>query len=610
MHLKKTAVIAATLIGSGLLAACDGTDLNPGAPVIINVGGSTGGSTGGTVPTGNPLRGSLGSGAGTTFAGTGLVDPFSIATYFQLAGFGNSTSVAGRIDNTGYPVAGTTGLAANFDAPAVWPPVTATDATSLPVPATVVSTSYIGAFDPTVARANAWTAGWTVRVNGNDDVWRFFGDATGTALSGVAAPVSSGTCPAGTTFVGPFSSLIGPLSQDETSLFSGTVASGDYDVCQLPARYASAGTLTLTNDNVYVIENDSFPGTVIGNGDRLRTDPAYAETPSVLNIEPGTLVYASGRSALVISRGAQIQANGTAAAPIVLTSRNQLQNRFDGSSATPTDAIPGGWAGLALLGRAPDSQCQGTGLPENFAACDVLIEGNVGRYGGNSPNDSSGSLRYVIVRSTGSIIAEGNELQGITAGGVGRGTVMDYIDIHRSNDDGIEFFGGSVFGTHMVITGAADDSIDGDNGWTGGVQHALVIQENFESNSGFELDGRFARTPISFPLFANITVLGPQARGSQTGDRLGMLTREGIRFSFNNTIVTGDFPLGCVDIDDNDGNGVVENTFSRVNEAGGSASTGGPHLVYRNMIIDCSTSAPAPAAAINFRQNDENPPAL
>ncbi len=158
-----------------------------------------------------------------------------------------------------------------------------------------------------------------------------------------------------------------------------------------------------------------------------------------------------------------------------------------------------------------------------------------------------------------------------------------------------------MFVTHLVITGAADDSIDGDNGWTGGVQHALAIQENFESNSGFELDGRFARTPISFPLFANITVLGPQARSTQTGDRLGILTREGIRFSFNNTIVTGDFPFGCVDVDDNDAVGAVENTFNRVNEAGGSSATGGPHFVYRNMIIDCTT--------VNFRENDEAAPA-
>ncbi len=285
----------------------------------------------------------------------------------------------------------------------------------------------------------------------------------------------------------------------------------------------------------------------------------------------------------------------------MLTSRTQIVNRFDGVTTTPTDAPAGGWAGLALLGRAPDSQCAGT-PPTNFDTCDVLIEGNVGRYGGNSPNDSSGSLRYVIVRATGSIIAEGNELQGITAGGVGRGTSIDYVQVHRSNDDGIEFFGGNAFATHMVFTGAQDDSIDLDNGFTGGVQFALVIQENDLPNSGFEMDGRFARTPTTFPLLANITVLGPSARPSPAaGDRLGMLAREGMRFSMNNTIITGDFPFGCVDIDDNDGNATVVNTFDRVNEAGGSSTTGGPHLVFRNMIVDCQS--------VNFRENDETPPA-
>jgi len=620
MQLKKTAVIAAALIATGLLAACDGTDLNPNT-TTINIGttggsgggttggttggGTTGGTTGGSVDPNTPpagaLRGSLGAGTGTTFTGTGLIDPFSIATYFALSGFNNTTTVAGRIDATGYPITGTTGLAAGFTAPTVWPPVTATDSTSLPVPSTVVSTSYIGAFDPAVTRANAWTAGWTVRVNGNDDVWRFFSGAAGTALAGASVAQANGTCPAGTTLVGDFVALFGPLSRDETGLFTGTAATGNYDVCRLPARFGAAGTLTLTNDNVYEIEADSFPGAVIGNGDLTRGGAGYAETPSVLAIQPGTLVYASGRSALVIGRGAQIIANGTATAPIVLTSRAQIANRFDGNAATPTDAPAGGWAGLALLGRAPDSQCAGT-PPTSFDTCDVLIEGNVGRYGGNSPNDSSGSLRYVIVRATGSIIAEGNELQGITAGGVGRGTVIDYVQVHRSNDDGIEFFGGNAFATHMVFTGAQDDSIDLDNGFTGGVQFALVIQENDLPNSGFEMDGRFARTPVTFPLFANITVLGPPNRPlPAAGDRLGMLAREGMRFSINNTIITGDFPFGCIDIDDNDGNATVENTFNRVNEAGGSATTGGPHLLFRNVIADCS--------AVNFRQNDEVPPA-
>jgi hypothetical protein len=616
MQLKKTAIIAAALIGGGLLAGCDGTDLNPNS-TVINIGttggsgggttggGTTGGTTGGStdpnVAPAGALSGSIGTGVGTLFVGPGLADPFSIASLFSIVGFNNGTSVVGRIDNTGYPVTGTTGLTAAFNAPSVWPPATATDAVSLPVPSTVVSTNYIGAFDPAVTRPNAWTAGWTVRVNGNQDVWRFFGGAAGTALAAASVPQANGTCPAGTTLVGDFNTVVGPLANDEAALFTGTVAtSGNYDVCRLPARFGSAGTLQLTNDNVYEIEADSFPGTVIGNGDLARGAVGYAETASTLAIEPGTIVYASGRSALVISRGAQIVANGTAAAPIVLTSRTQLVNRFDGNSATPVDAPAGGWAGLALLGLAPDSQCAGS-PPTNFDTCDVLIEGNVGRYGGNDSNDSSGSLRYVVVRSTGSIIAEGNELQGITAGGVGRSTVIDYVQVHRSNDDGIEFFGGNAFATHMVFTGAQDDSIDIDNGWTGGIQFALVIQENDLPNSGFELDGRFARTPTTFPLFANITVLGPSARPlPATGDRLGLLAREGMRLSLNNTIITGDFPFGCIDIDDNDGTNLVENTFGRVTEAGGSSTTGGPHLLFRNVIADCN--------AVNFRENDENPP--
>lgn len=619
MHFKNTAVVAVALVGSGLLAACEGTDLNPGAPIIINTGGTTGGGTTGggttgggttgggtggtTAPTG-ALTGSLGTGSGTTRNGGNLLDPFSITTYFRLPGFGNTTSVVGQIDNTGFPLSTATALNATFTAPTVWPPVTATEAVSMPVPDYIVSTNYVGAFDPAVPRAQQWTAGWTVGVNGNDAIWRFFGGVAGTALANASVPVAAGTCPAGTTLVGPFSTVVGALGNDETRLFSGTTTTGDYDVCALPARFGDAGALTLTNDNVYVL-NSTFPGTIIGNGDRARTDPAYAETASVLSIEPGTLIYGSGTSALVISRGAQINAVGRVEAPIVMTSLTQLRGRFDANPATLPNTGRGEWAGLALLGRAPDSQCQGSGTAADFQACDVLLEGNVGRYGGNLPGDSSGTLNYVIVRHAGNVISEGNELNGITAGGVGRGTRMNFIQIHRNADDGIEFFGGYVMAAHMVFTGEGDDAIDADNGFNGGIQFALVFQDNDESNRIFEQDGRFNRTPTTFPLYANVTGLAPPNRSATSrtaGDRNGILLREGLRFSFNNSIVTGDFPEGCLDVDDNGiQNATVTNTFNRVNEANGSSTTGGAHFVFRNMILDCTS--------VNFIENEEVAPA-
>lgn len=617
---SKHIVIFAALTSAAFLAGCDdddGSDFGPGSPsIVVNQppvtviveGGDGGGGTPppaeetvGGQPIGpclvdNPndpipdgaLLGCVASDDGASATGATPApaavasDPWAISDFFAGMSadppLNNSEDVRGAIDSTAVPIGSPARLSASFSAPATWPPATATDASSLPVPSYIGNTSYIGAMVPGVTRANQWTGNWTIRLNGNNDVWGFFGGEPGTALeSNTSAPVADGTCPAGTTVAGEtFSEMIGALADDEEGLFTGSAATGDYDVCTLAARYDTAGTVTLTNDNVYNIA-DGFPGTKVGTGD----DADFGnDVAAELVIEAGTLIFGEPQEALVVTRGAAVQVNGTRSAPVMMTSRAQLVRRFDGDPSTLVDSSQQGeWAGFALMGYAHTNECGGV-----FAGCNVIAEGGIGNYGGDDDSDSSGTVNFLVIRHAGNDLdGQGNELNGLTLFGVGRNTEMQHIQIHRGFDDGVEFFGGNAFIRYLVLTGNGDDSLDYDSGWTGGAQNVLIIQEGApRGNNGIEADSRFAQEPITFELIANMTILGPVSRSnsnSASGD-LGLLFREGKRGQVHNSLISGDF-AACVDIDDAE-------TFSRAAEDGGTPPDDpSAHLVFRNSIVDC-----------------------
>ncbi|MDZ7785142.1 MAG: hypothetical protein U5K56_20065 [Halioglobus sp.] len=442
-----------------------------------------------------------------------------------------------------------------------------------------MNTNYIGAYPPGVPRSQQWTADWTIAVNGNKAVWRFHGGESGTALQGASAPVADDTCPAGTSLAGTFTDLIGPLGNDAGGLFSGAAADGDYDVCTLQSVYSTDGqTITLTNDNVYNIA-DGFPGTKVGTGD-ADTGNNPATVPNVtLLIEAGTLIYGEPQEALIVTRGSTAEVNGTQSAPVVMTSKRQLELRFDGDFGTLDGSQQGEWAGFALMGFARNNQCGAT-----FEGCNTLAEGGIGNYGGNVEDDSSGTVTYLVIRHAGNDLdGQGNELNGFSLFSVGRNTEIRNVQIHRGFDDGIEFFGGSPFVRNLVLTGNGDDSLDYDTGWTGGAQNILMIQEGGpRSNHGIESDSKFAQEPITFELLANMTIIGPLQRAANNapdGDE-GIRFREGKRGQVHNSIITGEFEE-CLNFNDAD-------TFARATEAGGSVPDApGPHLVFRNSIVDC-----------------------
>lgn len=280
---------------------------------------------------------------------------------------------------------------------------------------------------------------------------------------------------------------------------------------------------TWTADKTYLLEGTS-PVFVIGN--------------HTLTIEAGTTIKGQGLgTALVITRGSRIIANGTAERPIVFTSgvASGLRN-------------PGDWGGLVLLGGAPINAVAGS--IEGIAADDARAA-----YGGPAPNEGDathdcGLLRYVRVEFAGFQYVVDQELNSLTLGGCGSRTVVDYVQVHKGLDDGIEVFGGTVDIKHAVITNSADDGLDWDRGWTGRGQFIIVRTDPSASDAAIEADNRDGdngATPRSNPTLYNLTLVGDE--GSLASP--GVVLRRGTFAGIHASIVMG-FPVSGLDIRDAD----------------------------------------------------------
>jgi trimeric autotransporter adhesin len=296
-------------------------------------------------------------------------------------------------------------------------------------------------------------------------------------------------------------------------------------------------TITLTNDTVWALEGPVFVG----------EDNAESVT---LEIEPGTIIFGrSGADYLVVSRGSDIDANGTATNPIIMTSYNDVVG---------AEVSPGQWGGLVILGNAPSTKC-----PNDGSACALQVEGaqEGAVFGGTDSTDSSGTLRYTVVKYAGFEIAPDNELNGITFGGVGSGTVVEYIQVHANSDDGVEFFGGSVNAKYLVLTGNQDDSVDWDNGYKGKLQYVYVehARDGSDANRGVEGDGDGGNAnddggafQFSAPMIANMTIVGNTFDTEDT-DSEGLLLRDQTAAKIMNLLVTGPEQMGeCLEFDNDD----------------------------------------------------------
>ena len=326
-----------------------------------------------------------------------------------------------------------------------------------------------------------WTAGWTV---GMPD-----------------SAVSLG-CPAGAAEI--------------TSL------DGSTTTCELTGTYTS--DLALVRGNFYVLD-----GKVTIGGDN--TDSA------VLDIESGvTIVGDDPEDFLVISRGSKIMARGTVNMPITLTGDRDVL-----STLPNPDTDRGEWGGLVINGNAPINDCP-QGATGGTEACTKEGEADSGLFGGATADDNSGMLRYVVVKYAGSNVDPENQLNGIAFQGVGSGTSVDFIQVFNNLDDGVEFFGGTVSASHVVLVGNADDSLDWTDGWTGSLQYVHILQTDAGDN-GIEADnqeGAELITPVSNPVIANMSIIG------QATNR-AMRLRRGTGMNLYNSDVTGSDP--CLRVD-------------------------------------------------------------
>jgi hypothetical protein len=300
---------------------------------------------------------------------------------------------------------------------------------------------------------------------------------------------------------------------------------------------------TWTNDNVYQL------------GGRITvTDGA------TLTIEAGTVIKGeagtgANATALLIARGGKLMANGTATLPIIFTSvADEITpaNLVSGNFASPNlnSDVDGLWGGVIVLGKAPISASNATSDVTQTQIEGIPTSDANGLYGGTDATDNSGSITYVSIRHGGTNIGAGNEINGLTLGGVGSGTIVENIEIVSNQDDGIEWFGGTVNVKNVVSWNCNDDGLDTDLAWAGTLDNFVVISP---TGHCFELDGpegtmtathtikngtviasdgsRTAQDLINVDANSMVNLTNIHIKGIKTGQKVNRVTAAGVAFS-------------------------------------------------------------------------------
>ena len=259
-----------------------------------------------------------------------------------------------------------------------------------------------------------------------------------------------------------------------------------------------------TDGIIEVTANITANTTWTSNNRYLLKGFIYVEDGATLTIEPGTIIKGDKplKGTLIVKRGGKLIADGTANQPIVFTSNQPAGSRDYGD-----------WGGIILCGRAPHNQ-----------PSDPVIEGGVdAQFGGNDPEDNSGVLRYVRIEFCGIPFQPNQEINGLTMGGVGRGTVLEHIQVSYSGDDSYEWFGGTVNAKYLIALRGWDDDLDQDFGWQGNVQFAVSLRDpsvaDQSSSNGFECDNDAAGNPVapySQGTWSNVSIFGPKADAGTT----------------------------------------------------------------------------------------------
>lgn len=319
------------------------------------------------------------------------------------------------------------------------------------------------------------------------------------------------------------------MKKISTLLFLFLVAFTSKSIAQIDSTTLNAASITnvttLNNNTTYILKGFTY----VRNG-------------GVLVIPAGTLILGDQATTgtLIIERGGKIIANGNENRPIVFTSRKPAGQR-----------APGDWGGIIILGRAPINTSSGA----DSAQIEGFPAGQGPWYGGQPVinNDSSGVLRYVRLEFPGVNLTgtAGNEINGLTTGGVGSRTVIEYVQVSYCGDDAFEFFGGNHNAKYLIAIGTVDDDFDCDNGHSGKIQFGLAIRDSSKSDvSGshfWEIDNN-NNNPANFnsprtkTIFSNITAIGPKITNSTPINpqfQRGAHLRRNMLASIYNSVLTG-----------------------------------------------------------------------
>ncbi len=353
-----------------------------------------------------------------------------------------------------------------------------------------------------------------------------------------------------------------------------TGPTGSYRQCNMPARFTRSSTLPRIRGVLYAL-----PGRVDVGTDQGAT--TTGTTNVVLSIEPGVIVFANtGVAWLAVNRGNQLQAVGTAAAPIIFTSRDNVLG-------LNTDTSSGQWGGVVLMGRAQVTDCAASGAAPGTVACERQTEGAIDPavYGGIQNTESSGRVSFVQIRYSGFVLSANSELQSLTTEGTGSGTIINNVQSFNSSDDGAEFFGGRVNMRYFISVGAEDDNLDTDTGLKANFQYVLVAQRAgsesrgtdaiIEADSDNAVDGDLPRQNT---IVSNFTFFH---RNNNTSDLSAMLLRGGTDYTLVNGIVSAPAPSpSCLRI-------------SRAQTASTTANAAIDELgapVFRSVVMQCGAT--------------------
>lgn len=297
-------------------------------------------------------------------------------------------------------------------------------------------------------------------------------------------------------------------------------------------NFEEEGTATPTPDPTSnVIQGTISSSRFYAKGKWILKGYVYVTEGATITFEAGCVIQSdvTEKGALIIERGAKLIASGTAANPIVFTSGKAVGSR-----------APGDWGGIILLGKAP------TNRPLDPAP---TIEGGVGRqYGGTDPLDESGILRFVRIEYAGIAAEPGSEINGLTCGGVGSGTIIENVQVSYGNDDAFEFFGGTVNAKNLVAFATADDDFDFDFGYTGKIQFGVSCRKpDFvdagDAGNAIECDNDGTGTlasPRTRPQLSNFTFVGPNdAAGTAANHNYSNRWRRATQFVLRNSILIG-----------------------------------------------------------------------